>query len=70
MKARIKIAEARTPDGGEMALVHLLRALDFRAFGGEFFFEALDDFLCAVFLAFEIEDEESFVTVFHMILVW
>ena len=52
-------------DIAEVALIHFLDGFNRGALGGELLFEAFDGFLRAVFLAPEIEDDESFVTVFH-----
>ncbi len=46
-----------------------LDLLDLGALFGEFAFEAIDYFVCALFVAPDVEDQERFVFVFHR-MVW
>ena len=55
----------RAGDVGELAAIHFLDLLDDGAFVFEIAFEAFDDFFDAFVAAFDIEDQKSFVTVFH-----
>jgi hypothetical protein len=49
----------------EVAALHALDGLDFGALLFKFALETLDGLLDGVFVAFLVEDEESFVSVFH-----